>query len=497
MRIPDIGDGARPLGRGTRRFLKSKRTFGVLAAAATLAIAIPATSFANTTATLPGSTFEGGDGNLTVDVSGHTDWCTDFPAPAATATCTTPITGLHTGIDNASGSTDNAFGQGTKEDNSTVTVVSGSIPPNKSDLTRFYEASELGSNNHVFLYLAWERTNNLGNANMDFEINQNNNGCPNTPGTCTISRTNGDILVTYDFSGSGTPTLGILRWLVAGQQNPDQIHHPGLNNAGECFSSNTLPCWGDHEDLNGTDSQGAVDTGTSGVVDPINPGAPRTIVQNGFGEAAIDLTAAGVITQSNGCVFGQATTFLKSRSASSFTSEIKDFISPVKTPLFQNCGALAITKTNSKTGHGLPGATFSITGPNGYSNTVTSGSNGTVCVDNLVTGSYTVTETAAPSGYSIDTSPQTVSVGNGTCASGAASVSFSDTPLTDITATATSEVAAPEGTNSTITCVSGTASSTTNVGNSPQPPTGTSPSPSVSATGLAPGTYTCTIVIDP
>ncbi|HYV31886.1 MAG TPA: hypothetical protein VEO53_12385, partial [Candidatus Binatia bacterium] len=108
---------------------------------------------------LAGSTFAGGDGNLLASPTtfGATDWQN--------------VAGLNAGIDNASGSGDNAFGQGSKEDNASVTVVTGSIPPNKSDLTRFYEASEFASSSN-FLYLAWERTNVLGSANMDFEINQ-------------------------------------------------------------------------------------------------------------------------------------------------------------------------------------------------------------------------------------------------------------------------------------------------------------------------------------
>jgi hypothetical protein len=51
-------------------------------------------------ANLSGSTFEGNDGNLVVNTSGNTDWAN--------------VAGRNTGIDNPSGSTDNAFGQGTK-----------------------------------------------------------------------------------------------------------------------------------------------------------------------------------------------------------------------------------------------------------------------------------------------------------------------------------------------------------------------------------------------
>jgi hypothetical protein len=90
-------------------------------------------------------------------------------------------------------------------------------------------------------------------------------------------------------------------------------------------------------------------------------------------------------------------------------------------------------------------------------------------------------------------SRHTVTVDNNALCSDATyvgeSISFSDTPLTNITATATSQVTG--GTQSTITCVN---SSNANVGNSPQGPGG---SVSVAANGLMPGTYTCTIVIDP
>jgi hypothetical protein len=465
------------LGTFRRRPIRRRWAFTSLAVAA---VALAVVFVAGSSANLSGSSFEGNDGNLTVNTAGNTDWVN--------------VAGLHKGVDLPSGTGDNSFGQGTKEDDAAVTVVSGSIPPNKSDLTRFYEASEL-VNNQVFVYLAWERTNNLGNANMDFEINQNSNGCPGTSaGKCTIQRTNGDVLVTYDFSGSGTPSLGVLRWLVAGQQNPDQTNHPGLNNAGECFSSNTLPCWGDHEALNSTNSEGQVDTGANGTTDPIPPNAPRTIVQNGFGEAAINLTGAGVITSSNGCQFGSATTFLKSRSSSSFTSEIKDFIAPTSTPLFSNCGAIKITKTSTKGGAALAGATFRITGPNSYDQSFTTDSNGLICVDSLAFGSYSITETAAPTGYAIDgTFPDSASVqSGGSCPSSpTVSKSYTDTPLTDITATATSEVTGAGATASTISCVD---SSNGDVGNSPQGPAA---SPSVSANGLRPGTYTCTIVVDP
>jgi Prealbumin-like fold domain len=159
----------------------------------------------------------------------------------------------------------------------------------------------------------------------------------------------------------------------------------------------------------------------------------------------------------------------------------------------QQRGALKVLKTSSKAAATpLANATFSVTGPNGFSTTLTTGSDGTACVDNLAFGTYSVTETAAPGGYAIDDpNPESVSVSqSSTCGDGnEATKSFTDTPLTDLSVTATSE--APGGTQSQITCVD---SSNANIGNSPQ---GFAESVNVSANGLRPGTYTCTVVVDP
>jgi len=341
MRIPNLAAGTLAPRSGPRRILRG-RTWGVLTAAVVLGtgIAIPAASFADNpsgcdfaasgttqscSGPLTGSTFAGGDGNLQTNPTtfGTTDWQN--------------VAGLNAGFDLPSGTGDNSFGQGTKEDNAAVTVVSGSIPPNKSDLTRFYEASEVGTNGHNFLYLAWERSNVLGSANMDFEINQAITPNLGTPGPHTIIRKAGDLLVTYDFTnGGGKPTLGLLFWVTTGSTS-------------QCFSSNTLPCWGNHVTLNGTDSIGAVNN-LDPVMDPLFPTSPNYInpvpaLQ--FGETAIDLTAAGVFPPGTCEAFGSA--FLKSRASASFTAEVKDFIAPIPVNI-SNCGEIKIIKQTDPRG---------------------------------------------------------------------------------------------------------------------------------------------------
>ncbi len=317
-------------------------------------------------AILPGSTFEGNDGNLVVDHAGDTDWAN---APNRVI-----------GVDQSSGSADNAFGQGTKEDNPAVTVVNGSIPPNKNDLTRFYIGSEF-TNGGNYLYLAWERAVNIGAANLDFELNQNaTTGFTNTTtGPVTLNRTPGDILITYDFGGSGTPSLGLLKWITSAN-----------GTVANCFSANALPCWGKRVDLSAAGfAEGAVNAAT--VTDPI---ANTSLTTGLFGEAAVNLTSAGVFPPGTCEAFGS--TFLKSRSSTSFTAEIKDFIAPQPVSI-SNCGTVKIHKV-TENGDG----TFGYTATGGLSPTTFTLSNGGLrTYSGVPIGSYTVTESTLPAGWTL------------------------------------------------------------------------------------------------
>jgi len=330
---------------------------------------------------LPGSSFEGKDGNLVVDTAGNTDWAN---APNRVR-----------GDDVASGTGDNAFGQGTKEDDPNVSVVTGSIPPQKSDLTRFYVANEF-ANNSNYLYLAWERSNVLGSANMDFEINQKTQPNLTTTGPKTLVRTAGDLLITFDFTnGGGNPVLGLLKWVTTGSTS-------------QCFSANALPCWGNRVNLSAAGfAEGAVNTST--VSDPI---AGVSLPGLTFGEAAVNLTEAGVFPPGTCEAFGSA--FLKSRSSASFPAEVKDFVAPRPVNI-SNCGTIIVKKvtepspdpTNTSfqytTTGGLTPATFSLS--NGGTQTYGPGT--------VLAGSYSVTESAPPAGWTLK-SLKCTATGDGT-----------------------------------------------------------------------------------
>jgi hypothetical protein len=146
--------------------LLQRRTIPVLIVVTALVLGMAGTAFATLSG---GSTFESGDGDLAPNTStppAPHDW--NSPVDPIICPSTIPGTGTNCGLDLVKNQSDNAFGQGSKEDDPVPTVVFGSIPPSKDDLSRFYVNQErVGGND--FLYLAWERSNLLGSAHLDFE----------------------------------------------------------------------------------------------------------------------------------------------------------------------------------------------------------------------------------------------------------------------------------------------------------------------------------------
>jgi hypothetical protein len=233
-----------------------------------------------------------------------------------------------------------------------------------------------------------------------------------------LNRTAGDLLVTFDFNnGGGRPTVGLLRWVTSGASS-------------QCFKANTVPCWGNQTTLDGTDSIAAVNN-LGSVNDPLSPtGAnyinPVPALQ--FGETAIDLTKAGVFPAGTCTAFGSA--FVRSRSSSSFTAEIKDFIAPIPINI-SNCGTIKIVKHTAPRGvskvfsytSNLPaeaagtvngvaqgGVACAVGGSAGVAangsfclndsgNSTGDSAGNTIYNNALVAKTYTVTEGADPSGF--------------------------------------------------------------------------------------------------
>jgi hypothetical protein len=598
MSLPDMhGDGARPPGRGTRRFLRSKRS--VIAALASVAVALGVTlplAVAASASITSDSGFESADGNLKVDST--FDWNGFSPvtwtgtAPYQTASKT--VNGFKfTGLTDAQKSnTDTGFAGGTKQDKNCPSVI-GTSAPNKDDLKRIYishNTVNVGGTPHIFLQLAWVRipqNTTSPSAHVGFEFNQGTTPC-GSGSDSLVQRTAGDMLIVYDFNGGSTdvPTLTVRQWVTSGTCE---------------ISTNSPPCWGPAKDLSASGfAEARVNTSTVGpVLDTVAP-STETLGLNEFGEAGVDLTAAGIFTNNQCTSFGQAEGVSRS-SGNSGQAAMEDLVGPGSIRI-SNCGTLNVkkvtdpspdptntsfsfTKNGSNNPNTLP-RTFNLM--NGQTDTETvfaandfsvaeavptnwtltsascdngsgtlSGStlsgitvapdenvtctffdhlqqgalqilknstksgpvttagavfsydghsvtdNGTgdenpaigvVCVSGLAPGNYTVNETSAPPGYgSPSGSSQTATVVNGTnCTNnpptGAAVVTFTDPPLSDI------QVNFRDGgsgqTSGTITCdnTTGTPSDT--------PATGWDTSHTVTGVN-APTTIHCTITIDP
>ena len=335
---------------------------------------------------LTGSTFDGVDGNLVLDDEAK-DWanvgidCVDDPSPAGDERngC---------GLDKPTGNTDDSFGEGTSENDDPPSVVDGSIPNNKSDLTRFYVASEKAAGKD-FLYLAWERVQEpSGTTNMDFEFNQSETTSSNG---VTPVRTLDDLLVKYDLSQGGTnPTLGFHRWETqAGNSGATSA----TARAAICEAGNKFPCWGKVQPLVGN-FEGAVNQ-PDPVSDPIGPNAPRSLSARTFGEAAINLTDSGLFPAGSCTNFGSG--YLKSRSSDSFTAAIKDFIAPIEVNV-SNCGSIELKKALVPSTDAGRFNLFIKKGAGGVDGAVDSASNvgdgGTTGPNTVLGGTYNVSETA-------------------------------------------------------------------------------------------------------
>jgi uncharacterized repeat protein (TIGR01451 family) len=353
-------------GRHNRRTVAAATALAVAALCSVIFVAGSGATLA------PPATFEGNDGNLVVNSTA--DWAS-FPINCAT--------GAGCLVDTPSGSSDNAFGQGTQEDDTSVTVVDGSIPPNKNDLTRSYITSEvLGGN--TYLYLAWERAVNTGSANIDFELNQNPTpGFDGSTGSFALTRTAGDILIAYDFGGSGTPTISLLRWVTSG---------PGS----QCDKSNTTPCWGKRVDMTAAGfAEAQVNTGP--VSDPFLSNTANNVGTGLFGEAALNLSSTELhVFEPHTCrAFGDM--FVKSRaSGSSIDAELKDFIAPAPIHV-SNCGSIELKKHWA----GTPdNATLNIGTSSGGNQTATqavNGADGTTGAKSVEDGTYFVSESGVDS----------------------------------------------------------------------------------------------------
>ena len=392
-----------------------------LALVAAAAVAIPA--LAGTVGTSSG--FEDDDGNLAPATG--VDWNsfdpTDWKGTAPYRITTTTDTGGwdFTGLEDAQALTsDTAFAGGTKQNKDCATLIQQKAD-NKADLKRIYLASKTLANGHVILNLAWVRipqNTTSPSAHVAFEFNQSKTQCGGSSGDL-VRRTDGDLLVLYDFEGGNDdPVISISRWSSGDWTAPVAL------TAGQ--------------------AEAKVNT-TETVSDKIAP-TDETLGIKEFGEAGIDLTAANVFPATPTTCLSFGRTFGVTRtSGNSNTAQMKDIVGPADINI-TNCGKITIKKVTENgnatfnysttgglsTGGSTPSSSFSLQG-GGSQNLTSAGQTG------VLPGSYTVLEGTLPANWTLKDLVCTAS-GSGTSA----------TPSTK-TATATAAITMAAGGDVTCT----------------------------------------------
>jgi hypothetical protein len=255
--------------------------------------------------------------------------------------------------DTVSGSsTDNAWGQGDKSDcylakgssnaaGACVTQVFG-IGASKTDLQYHGIGLEKGTDvvatagtneaTHDYLYSGIKRLQAGGvtssNANYNVEVNQllaaYEPAAPictgsTAPGACNMWRSPGDLTFMTDWGGNNsscnTPTPAICAYVwIDKSSGTGKTPSPA---ASTCFNAKTDPCWGLLP--GGTAALSANPALADGSINSLAAVQPST-----FSEIVVDLTASGLVPP--GACFNAKDVWAHSRSSSSFTAELKDFI---------------------------------------------------------------------------------------------------------------------------------------------------------------------------
>jgi hypothetical protein len=354
----------RSRGARIRALLALAVTLGLM-----LAYVIPA-SASHPEASLPGSNFE-------IDVNANLK--VDDPAPSIDWASVSEARRN----DTATGSNDDSYSGGAKEDDACPGTTTGSIPNNKSDLLTFGAYVEPEAGGPGFLNLFWQRVQEpSGTTLMDFELNQSSTLCAN--GVNPV-RTVGDLLIEYRIEqGGAVATIKVREW--TGSAWGPAVDLTAASQAAGTINSTSIPV---------AESDGLATT---------NPLSPRT-----FGEAQLDLDF--VFDEGSCESFGSA--FLKSRASDSFTSQLKDFIRPVPVNI-TNCGTVIIRKQTDPDEN--PNTTqFGYTKSFGTDpatpNTFTLVDDGVQTFNNVLFGSgHTVVEDVIPAGWefaSLDCSAST------------------------------------------------------------------------------------------
>jgi uncharacterized repeat protein (TIGR01451 family) len=281
--------------------------FSVIAASAQ---AVPLSGSA---APLPGSKFEGGDGNQVVDNPLNIDWATalgvrHFPDPQED---------------------DEIFKGGSKENEpglwDFVQQDGGSTPGKNNILDAYALVEQSATTGDTFLHLAFTREGDTGTTFMAFELNQRadlwDNGVSDKLIPC---RTTGDIIVSLQVSGND-PDVILQRWTTTATDPTTGCATEGTLTDFTAFVDNV-------------DAQGAVNDAPIPNSLPASFAWPGGMIgANLFVEASLNLTTLLEDVLGTPC-FSFGSIWMHTRASTSDDSNLDDIVDP-EPLLIRNCSA--------------------------------------------------------------------------------------------------------------------------------------------------------------
>ena len=281
----------------------------IAVAAACAAPAVASAQLTPSSTPLPGSTFQGADGDQ-LEGGGFVDWEGLETAGGV----------VHNEDPNAQDST---FAGGTKEGAPfewTFENTPGGVTPGKSNIRDAWSAVDQTSG-RTFLYLAFARDAPVGTTFLTFELNHVGGTWKNDKGVRVPCRRDGDILVSYEISGTEAEVF-LRRWST------------GVTDAASgCDRTGTIEPFTTVQD--NVEVQGAINRVKIANHLPGSFGAEIPAVQ--FGEVALDLDALLGQAFEGGCyAFGSI--WMHSRSSTSYTSQMQDYVAPAPIDL-RTCAA--------------------------------------------------------------------------------------------------------------------------------------------------------------
>jgi hypothetical protein len=275
----------------------------VLATALIVAVALAsAAPLPPSTAPLPGSSFQGADGNQ-ADDSGFADWqqraagVVHIPDPEP----------------------DSAFVGGSAEDEPGAWDLTTGGVPNKSNFTNVWGAVDQPDGN-TFLYLAFTREATTGDTHLAFELNRDDRLWNNGRALIPCRRT-GDLVVAYDVGTNAEASVSLQKWITAAADPATGCARSGSFADASDFVANQ-------------DVQGSMSPDT---IQNFLPGAAATLAGGEFGETSLNLPQMVARAFGDSCL-AFSSVWLHSRSSSAGNASLQDYVAP-KPLTLRTCAA--------------------------------------------------------------------------------------------------------------------------------------------------------------